>query len=52
VLTLRAIPDMRPELENIAPTAQANGSAGTRDYREYAPVDYIAIGPDGAITPQ
>jgi alpha-glucuronidase len=51
-LTLRAIPDMRPELNNVTPSAEANSQLRTRDYREYAPVDYIAIGPDGPITPQ
>jgi alpha-glucuronidase len=51
-LMLRAVPDMRAELQNATPPPQANGSAGTRDFREYAPVDYIDIGPSGPLTPQ
>jgi len=43
VLSLRGIPDLRPELKT------ANS---LRDYREFAPIDYIELGPDGAITPQ
>ena len=43
ILTLSGIPDLRPELKTESPT---------RDYREFAPVDYIELGPDGAITPQ
>jgi alpha-glucuronidase len=43
VLSLRGIPDLRPELKTANPL---------RDYREFAPVDYIELGPDGPITPQ
>lgn len=50
-LMLRGFPDVRPELQDMNPAAQANGNPTTRDYREFAPVDYIEIGPDGAITP-
>jgi alpha-glucuronidase len=52
VITLHAIPDLRPELQNVTPAAEANSQLHTRDYREFAPVDYIAIGPAGLITPQ
>lgn len=52
VITLRAVPDLRPELEHVTPAAEANSQLHTRDYREAAPVDYIAIGPAGLITPQ
>jgi alpha-glucuronidase len=51
-LLLRAVPDMRPELKDAMPAAEANSQLRARDYREYAPVDYIDIGPDGLITPQ
>lgn len=51
-LTLRATPDMRQELTNLEPAAQANGRTVTRDYREPALVDYIVIGADGPVTPQ
>ncbi|MEG9434180.1 alpha-glucuronidase family glycosyl hydrolase [Terriglobus sp. ADX1] len=52
VITLHALPDMRPELQNVMPSAEANSQIRARDYREFAPVDYIAIGPTGLITPQ
>lgn len=52
VITLHAVPDLRPELQNVTPAAEANSQLRTRDYREFAPVDYIAIGPAGLITPQ
>lgn len=52
VITLHAVPDMRPELQNVIPSAEANSQIRARDYREFAPVDYIAIGPAGLITPQ
>ncbi len=51
-LTLRGVPDLRPELQAVVPAAEANSQLRPRDYREYAPVDYIEIGPDGAVTPQ
>ena len=51
-ITLHALPDMRVELTNLDPPAQANGRSMTRDYREPAVVDYILIGPDGPVTPQ
>ena len=56
-LSLRGVPDLRPEL-NAAQPVQADAGALTpnaqerRDYREYAPVDYIEIGPNSAVTPQ
>jgi alpha-glucuronidase len=43
ILSLSGIPDLRPELKTQDPAP---------DYREFAPVDYIELGPDGAITPQ
>lgn len=52
IITLHAVPDLRPELQNVTPAAEANSQLHTRDYREFAPVDYIAIGPAGLITPQ
>ena len=56
-LELRAIPDLRPELnlnqsEAAAPGALDPNAHDRPDFREYAPVDYIEIGPDGPITPQ
>ena len=56
-LTLRGVPDLRAEL-NRSQTFQADAGSVTpdarehRDYREYAPVDYIDIGPtQGAYLP-
>ena len=54
---LRGIPDLRPELNTRRDSGPAPGainqSARPRpDFREYAPVDYIQIGPHGPITPQ
>lgn len=53
-LELRGVPDLRPEL--IPPPLPANATMMQRframDLREFAPVDYIEIGPDGPITPQ
>ena len=56
-ISLRGVPDLRPELKNAGPVAADAGSLDPkareqRDYREYAPVDYLEVGPDGAITPQ
>ena len=56
-LTLRGIPDLRPELvqsriETPAPGALGPAASQPRDYREYAPVDYIELGPNGPVTPQ
>ncbi|MGI4853323.1 MAG: alpha-glucuronidase family glycosyl hydrolase [Janthinobacterium lividum] len=51
-LTLKAVPDLRPELQVNETVVEANSRPGARDYREYAPVDYIEIGPDGPLTPQ
>ena len=56
-LVLRGVPDLRPELNTQTSVAAAPGaidqSAQTKpDFREYAPVDYIEIGPNGPITPQ
>jgi alpha-glucuronidase len=57
ILSLRGIPDLRPELRAYSPLAKPTDDAHltarhSRDYREFAPVDYIEVGPDGAITPQ
>ncbi len=57
VLTLRGIPDLRPELnaqQTVAPEAGAIDqlSRVRPDFGEPAPVDYIEIGPDGLVTPQ
>jgi alpha-glucuronidase len=56
-LTIRGIPDLRSEL--VVPAAQpASGipAAGyprrPMDFREYAIVDYIELGPGGPLTPQ
>ena len=56
-LELRGIPDLRPELntqqsESAAPGAIDQHARPRPDFREYAPVDYIEIGPNGPITPQ
>jgi alpha-glucuronidase len=55
-LELRGVPDLRLELFHGAQAAALTGHAqGLRmqpDLREFAPVDYIEIGPDGPITPQ
>jgi alpha-glucuronidase len=54
-LELRGVPDLRLELFHGAQAAGLSGSQGLRmqpDLREFAPVDYIEIGPDGPITPQ
>jgi alpha-glucuronidase len=47
ILSLSGLPDLRPELIISTPDA-----LHARDYREYAPVDYIELGPDGSLTPQ
>jgi alpha-glucuronidase len=56
VLELRGVPDLRPELIPPAPAAGEAQSPMRQfrypDLREFAPVDYIEIGPDGPITPQ
>jgi alpha-glucuronidase len=56
VLELRGVPDLREELKpnanNVRPSAGALGRFTPPDLREFAPVDYIEIGPDGPITPQ
>jgi alpha-glucuronidase len=55
VLELRGVPDLRLELFHGAQAAGLMGSQGLRmqpNLQEYAPVDYIEIGPDGPITPQ
>jgi len=55
VLELRGVPDLRIGLFHGAQTAGLSGAQGLRmqpDLREFAPVDYIEIGPDGPITPQ
>lgn len=51
-LTLKAVPDLRPELQVNATNVEANSRPGARDYREFAVVDYIEIGPNGPLTPQ
>lgn len=55
VLQLRGVPDLRPVLFHGLQTARISGKQGLRmqpNLQEYAPVDYIEIGPDGPITPQ
>jgi alpha-glucuronidase len=55
VLQLRGVPDLRLELFHGAQAAGLMGAQGLRmqpNLQEYAPVDYIEIGPDGPITPQ
>ncbi len=56
-LELRALPDLRPELDSQQSVAAAPGAVDQHerprpDFREQAPVDYIEIGPDGPVTPQ
>jgi alpha-glucuronidase len=56
-LTLRGIPDLRPELIVQPPPLTANSPAGPYprrplDYREFAIVDYVELGPGGPMTPQ
>ncbi len=55
-IELRAVPDLRLELngtrERTAPGELSSESNTMRDYREFAPVDYIEIGPAGPVTPQ
>jgi len=56
-LTLRGVPDLRLELNSVQKEAASPGALDPhvreqRDYREFAPVDYIQIGPDGPLTPQ
>jgi alpha-glucuronidase len=57
VLTLVGIPDLESALsstgtERASPGSIHPDSREHRDYREYAAVDYIEVGPDGALTPQ
>jgi alpha-glucuronidase len=56
VLELRGVPDLRQELMPPPPPAGAEQGRMRRfrfpDLREFAPVDYIEIGPDGPVTPQ
>ena len=55
VLELKGLPDLRLELFHGAQAAGLIGAQGLRmqpNLQEYAPVDYIEIGPDGPITPQ
>jgi alpha-glucuronidase len=47
ILELRGVPDLRSEL-----VSEGTTPAQRRDFREYAPVDYIELGPDGPVTPQ
>ena len=53
-LELIGTPDVRPELAQPAEAASGPAARMRRplDLREFAPVDYIEIGPSGAITPQ
>jgi len=56
-LTLRGIPDLRSELNTQQDTAPAAGAIDQThrirpDFREFAPVDYIVIGPNSLTTPQ
>ncbi len=56
-LTLRGVPDLRPELNRGGAEAAAPGAIDQHarprpDYRELAPVDYIEIGPNSPVTPQ
>lgn len=56
-LVLKGVPDMRGELnahsrEQAAPGAIDPHAREQRDYREFAPVDYIQLGPNGGLTPQ
>jgi alpha-glucuronidase len=54
LLELKGVPDMRLELFHGAArlTGSAQGLQMQPNLQEYAPVDYIEIGPDGPITPQ
>jgi alpha-glucuronidase len=55
VLELRGVPDLRLELFHGAQASGLTGAQGLRmepNLQEYAPVDYIELGPDGPITPQ
>jgi alpha-glucuronidase len=56
-LTVRGIPDLRSELivQPPQPTASSptgRGPRGPVDYREFAMVDYVELGPAGPLTPQ
>jgi alpha-glucuronidase len=56
-ISVTGVPDLRSKLDN-AQSVQADAGAVApdarqrRDYREYAPIDYIEIGPNGSVTPQ
>jgi hypothetical protein len=56
VLELRGVPDMKLQLFHGAQAAGlASGVQALQmqpNLQEYAPVDYIEIGPAGPITPQ
>jgi alpha-glucuronidase len=57
ILALKGVPDLRkklntPNAEHPDPGAIDPLSREQRDYREFAPVDYIQLGPNGALTPQ
>ena len=56
-LSVRGIPDLRPQLNTGKPVPTSAGALNPnarepRDYREYGPVDYLEIGPNGSVTPQ
>ena len=54
VLTLKGVPDLRLHTgRSEDPAGHApESAAGQREMRELAPVDYIELGPAGALTPQ
>ncbi|AXC12534.1 Alpha-glucosidase [Acidisarcina polymorpha] len=56
-LMLKGTPDLRDDLNRSSKEAASPGAIEAhtleqRDYRELAPVDYIQLGPNGAMTPQ
>ncbi|SNT36556.1 alpha-glucuronidase [Granulicella rosea] len=55
-LTLRGVPDLRETLKDRGRQTVEPGAMSPpnqrRDYREFAPIDYIVLGPDGPLTPQ
>jgi alpha-glucuronidase len=56
VLELKGVPDLRLQLFHGAQAAgfigRGQGLQMQPNLQEYAPVDYIELGPDGPITPQ
>jgi alpha-glucuronidase len=56
-LTVHGIPDLRSELNSAQAIRSEAGALAPdasehRDYREYAPIDYLEFGPNSAVTPQ